>query len=108
MKSGINPATVFEETSFMTRFLIVWLLPLIERAKSIFKNLYGDEATIITSAPGRLNFGGEHCDYMGGYVLPFPTTLVGVVAGRPVPGKVICTKPIFCSAAVCTRNPIRR
>ena len=85
-----------------------YVQPLIERAKSIFKNLYGDEATIITSAPGRLNFGGEHCDYMGGYVLPFPTTLVGVVAGRPVPGKVICTKPIFCSAAVCTRNPIRR
>lgn len=82
--------------------------PLIERAKSIFKNLYGDEATIITSAPGRLNFGGEHCDYMGGYVLPFPTTLVGVVAGRPVPGKVICTKLFFCSDAVYTQSHTRK
>lgn len=52
------------------------------------------EAEIITSAPGRLNFGGEHCDYMGGYVLPFPTVLVGVVAGRRVEGKVLVDMPI--------------
>ena len=60
------------------------------RAKELFKAVYGAEAAIITSAPGRLNFGGEHCDYMGGYVLPFPTTLVGVIAGRKTEGKVGC------------------
>lgn len=63
--------------------------PLINRAKELFTKVYGGEAEIITSAPGRLNFGGEHCDYMGGYVLPFPTILVGVVAGRKVEGKVV-------------------
>ena len=61
---------------------------LIDRAKGIFRNLFGDEADIVTSAPGRLNFGGEHCDYMGGYVLPFPTVLVGVVVGKKREGKV--------------------
>ena len=66
---------------------------LIDKAKILFSRIYGGEASIITSAPGRLNLGGEHCDYMGGYVFPFPTTLVGVVAGRKRPGKVIliCT-----------------
>ena len=63
---------------------------LILRAKELFKAVYGAEAAIISSAPGRLNFGGEHCDYMGGYVLPFPTTLVGVIAGRKTEGKVGC------------------
>ena len=61
---------------------------LIGRAKGIFRNLFGDEADIVTSAPGRLNFGGEHCDYMGGYVLPFPTVLVGVVVGKKREGSV--------------------
>ena len=62
---------------------------LIDKAKTLFSRIYGGEASIITSAPGRLNLGGEHCDYMGGYVFPFPTTLVGVVAGRKNSGKVI-------------------
>lgn len=61
---------------------------LIQHAKTLFKKVFGNEATIITSAPGRLNIGGEHCDYMGGYVIPFPTTLVGVVAGKRTEGKV--------------------
>ena len=67
---------------------------LISRSKYLFKQVYGGEAEIITSAPGRVNFGGEHCDYMGGYVLPFPTVLVGVVAGRRVEGKVLVDMPI--------------
>lgn len=61
---------------------------LICRAKALFTTIFGGEATIVTSAPGRLNLGGEHCDYMGGYVFPFPTTLVGIVAGRKTEGKV--------------------
>ena len=35
---------------------------LISRSKELFSKVYGCEATIITSAPGRLNMGGEHCD----------------------------------------------
>lgn len=61
---------------------------LVERAKGLFTSLFGSDPDIITSAPGRLNFGGEHCDYMGGYVLPFPTVLVGVVVGKKRSGKV--------------------
>ena len=81
---------------------------LVSHAKEVYTRVFGGQAEIITSAPGRLNFGGEHCDYMGGYVLPFPTTLVGVVAGRPVAGKVICTKSFFCSDAACIQSPIKR
>ena len=62
---------------------------LVSHAKTLFAKVFGCEATIVTSAPGRLNLGGEHCDYMGGYVFPFPTTLVGVVAGRKTEGKVL-------------------
>ena len=62
---------------------------LVNRSKALFQKVFGSEATIVTSAPGRLNLGGEHCDYMGGYVFPFPTTLVGVVAGKRTEGKVI-------------------
>ena len=61
---------------------------LISRSKELFKSVFGSDATVITSAPGRINFGGEHCDYMGGYVLPFATTLRGVLAGRKTEGKV--------------------
>ena len=61
---------------------------LVDHSKEVYARVFGGEPEIITSAPGRLNFGGEHCDYMGGYVLPFPTVLRGVAAGRRVPGKV--------------------
>ena len=75
--------------------------PLINRAKELFTKVFGGEAEIITSAPGRLNFGGEHCDYMGGYVLPFPTILVGVVAGRKVEGKVFFNLIVVTIALPC-------
>ena len=65
---------------------------LVSHAKEVYTRVFGGQAEIITSAPGRLNFGGEHCDYMGGYVLPFPTVLRGVAAGRRVPGKVACSE----------------
>lgn len=82
---------------------------LISRSKQLFSSIFGSDATIVTSAPGRLNFGGEHCDYMGGYVLPFPTTLVGVIAGRKTEGKVgdLC-EDYAPSAAVCIRSPLLR
>lgn len=65
---------------------------LVSHAKEVYTRVFGGEAEIVTSAPGRLNFGGEHCDYMGGYVLPFPTVLRGVAAGRRVPGKVMANR----------------
>jgi len=35
-----------------------------------FERLFGRPATVIASAPGRVNLIGEHTDYNGGYVLP--------------------------------------
>lgn len=78
---------------------------LVERAKGLFTSLFGCDPDIITSAPGRLNFGGEHCDYMGGYVLPFPTVLVGVVVGKKRSGKVGALILVLkCSVAVCIQR----
>jgi galactokinase len=37
---------------------------------SLFQQLYGQEPTIHTEAPGRVNLIGEHTDYNGGFVLP--------------------------------------
>lgn len=62
---------------------------LVPHAVEVYTRIFGGQPEIVTSAPGRLNFGGEHCDYMGGYVLPFATVLRGVAAGRKVEGKVI-------------------
>ncbi len=42
-----------------------------ERAlASAFRDLYGREAELVASAPGRVNLIGEHTDYNGGEVLP--------------------------------------
>ena len=62
---------------------------LVPHAIGVYTRVFGGQPEIVTSAPGRLNFGGEHCDYMGGYVLPFATVLRGVAAGRKVEGKVM-------------------
>jgi galactokinase len=35
-----------------------------------FDRLFGRSATVVSSAPGRVNLIGEHTDYNGGYVLP--------------------------------------
>ncbi len=41
-----------------------------ERAAAAYREQFGNEPEIITSAPGRVNLIGEHTDYNGGFVLP--------------------------------------
>src|SRR4029079_11433586 len=41
-----------------------------EAVTELFRKTYGDEPSVIASAPGRVNLIGEHTDYNGGEVLP--------------------------------------
>lgn len=41
-----------------------------QEAKELFKQLFGDEATDLFTAAGRINVIGEHIDYCGGQVFP--------------------------------------
>jgi galactokinase len=61
--------------------------PALERIGAAFVAVYGHEATLVWSAPGRVNLIGEHTDYNDGFVLPFALphrTAVGVArSDRP-------------------------
>jgi galactokinase len=51
------------------------------RIGSAFSSVYGQQPTLVWSAPGRVNLIGEHTDYNQGFVLPFALphrTAVGV------------------------------
>lgn len=41
-----------------------------EAVTELFRKTYGDEPSVVASAPGRVNLIGEHTDYNGGEVLP--------------------------------------
>ena len=41
-----------------------------EAVTDLFRRTYGDEPSVVASAPGRVNLIGEHTDYNGGEVLP--------------------------------------
>ena len=41
-----------------------------QRAARAYKDKFGEEPELVTSAPGRVNLIGEHTDYNGGFVLP--------------------------------------
>lgn len=44
-------------------------LPMKQKIAALFQQIHGREATVITRAPGRIEFIGNHTDYNGGTVL---------------------------------------
>ncbi len=52
------------------------------RARTLFAGAFGDEPTGVWSAPGRINFVGDHTDYNGGLCLPAIIRHRAYVAGR--------------------------
>eukprot|EP00092_Neocalanus_flemingeri_P021833 GFUD01023685.1.p1 GENE.GFUD01023685.1~~GFUD01023685.1.p1 ORF type:complete len:393 (-),score=155.81 GFUD01023685.1:123-1301(-) len=54
---------------------------LVEKAKMLFKDTFGHEASAGGAAPGRVNLIGEHTDYNLGFVFPMALPLVTVVVG---------------------------
>ena len=53
----------------------------VQQAASLFRDRFGSEPVLCTSAPGRVNLLGEHTDYNGGPVLPFAIDRRTAVAG---------------------------
>lgn len=65
---------------------------LIVTAKSAFQEFFpGENASIVVSAPGRVNLIGEHTDYNDGFVLPMALPMVTVVVGNKVASGNNCT-----------------
>lgn len=61
------------------------VVPMKNKLIQDFKELYGDEGTILSYfSPGRVNLIGEHTDYNGGHVFPCALTLgtYGIVRKR--------------------------
>lgn len=53
---------------------------LVQQARAIFHEHFGNEATHVAAAPGRVNLIGEHIDYCDGFVLPFAIERTVVIA----------------------------
>ena len=60
-----------------------------ERARALFATVYGEEPTGVWSAPGRINFVGDHTDYNGGLCLPAIIRHRAYVAGRARPDAIV-------------------
>ena len=56
-----------------------------QRARALFRDRFGAEASADAAAPGRVNLIGEHVDYHGGHVLPVATDWRTAVAVGPAP-----------------------
>lgn len=56
---------------------------LVATARGALKSRFGCEATIVATAPGRVNLIGEHIDYCDGFVLPFAIERHVVIAAAP-------------------------
>ncbi len=56
---------------------------LTDDARSGFKAIFENDATITAAAPGRVNLIGEHIDYCDGFVLPFALEQNIVIAAAP-------------------------
>jgi galactokinase len=55
--------------------------PLLEQAKSIYREKFQLEPSTQVFAPGRCNLIGEHVDYNDGFVLPFALPFKTVIVG---------------------------
>ena len=53
--------------------------------REIFSGIFGRDAVVEASAPGRVNLIGDHTDYAGGFCLPMPLALETRVAMAPAP-----------------------
>ena len=56
------------------------LADLATDAKAHLKHFYGQEASLVAAAPGRVNLIGEHIDYCDGFVLPLAINRYIVIA----------------------------
>ena len=62
--------------NFVTALVPMLMIGQIQQAKDLFRKSFGDSSAAsdsplyCASAPGRVNFIGEHTDYTGGFVLP--------------------------------------
>ena len=67
--------------------------PLMERsdarARRLFEETFGFRPSVLASAPGRVNFIGEHVDYNGGLVLPLALHQRTAVAAAPADGPCV-------------------
>lgn len=59
------------------------LADLAAQAADQLRQLYGQEATHLAAAPGRVNLIGEHIDYCDGFVLPFAIDRHILIAAAP-------------------------
>jgi len=41
-----------------------------QRASDAYRRVFGEQPSVVASAPGRVNLIGEHTDYSGGFALP--------------------------------------
>lgn len=55
---------------------------LIERARCLFRQVFGGDPAFTAHAPGRVNLIGEHTDYNDGFVFPMALSVGVVVAAR--------------------------
>ena len=81
-----------------------------EKVIERFSLLYGHPPTIVTRAPGRIEFIGNHTDYNGGTVLGAAINLGMWVAARPAPAGILnfATDTQRGIVAVQTANPSRQ
>ena len=59
------------------------LTPLTEEAKEQLQAKFGNAATVVAAAPGRVNLIGEHIDYCDGLVLPVALEQNIIIAAAP-------------------------
>jgi galactokinase len=61
----------------------------LARAATVFEAAFGEAATILVQAPGRVNLIGEHTDYNDGLVLPCAIDYRTVIAARRRPDRMV-------------------